>query len=369
MGSINLALNSALSGLLTSQQALSVVSNNLANVNNPDYNKKTVTEQSRVLAGTGAGVQIASITRSVNEGLNSTVRVASGDLNNLTTSGTFYTQLQNLFGQPSDASSISALMQNMQSAFSTLATSPNNDPSSAVQAATQAVNSLQSMTTQIQSLRSQADQQMGADVTTINTTLQNIANLNNQISTLTANGTSPSDLQDQRDAQLNTLSGYIDFTSFTRSDGSISLFTKGGTPLLDGKAVPLAHTSANVIQPQMNVAVGDLTGITANGIDITSQIGSGSLSALIDMRDNVLPNLQSQLDTLAQTTMTTLNQVNNRGVSYPSGGQSMTGTTTFTDPSAQTMSLSGGDTAIVLMDGTGNETASTTVNTLMQKYM
>ncbi|HLN25664.1 MAG TPA: flagellar hook-associated protein FlgK [Patescibacteria group bacterium] len=369
MSSINLALSSALSGLLTSQQALSVVSNNLANVNNPNYSAKSVTEQGRVLSGVGAGVQIASITRSVDEGLNKTVRTATGDLNDLTTSGTYYTQLQNLFGQPSDASSISSLIQNMQSAFSTLATSPNSDPSSAVQAATQAVNSLQSMTTQIQSLRSQSDQQMGADVATINTTLQNIANLNNQISTVTATGTSPADLEDQRDTQLNTLSGYMNFTSFTRPDGSISIYTTGGTPLLDGTTTTLAHTDSNIVDPQMTSAGGNLSGITANGIDITSQLTSGTLSALVDMRDNVLPNLQSQLDTLAQSTMTTLNQVNNRGTSYPSGGQSLTGATTFTSPNTQTMSLSGGDTAIVLMDGTGNETASTTVNTLMQKYM
>jgi flagellar hook-associated protein 1 FlgK len=369
MSSVNLALSSALSGLLTSQQALSVVSNNLANVNNPNYSRKTVTEQGRVLSGVGAGVEISSISRSVDEGLNSTVRVANGDLSNLTTEQKFYSQIQNMFGQPGDMSSISHLVQTMGSAFSTLATTPNGSAAGAVQAADDVVNSLQNMTTQIQSLRSQADQQMGTAVSAINTSLQNIANLNSQISTMTANGTSPDDLKDQRDTELNTLSGYMDFTSFTRSDGSISIFTKGGTPLLDGVPATIGHINANVIQPAMNVASGNLQGITANGIDITNQIGSGSLSALIDMRDNVLPNLQSQLDTLAQTTMTALNVVNNRGVSYPSGGQSMVGSKTFTDPASQTMSLSGGDTAVVLMDGTGKESASTTVNTLMQKYM
>ena len=367
--SVNLALNSALSGLLTSQQALSVVSNNLANVNNPDYSKKTVNLQERVLSGVGAGVEISTISRAVDEGLNSTIRTVNGTQSQLQTNDNFYTQLQNLFGQPGDTGSFAHRLQDLASAFDALAVNPNSSPAAAVQAATTVTTNLQSLTTNIQSLRQKADAQIGAAVVQVNASLTNINSLNEKISVLAAAGISTDDLKDQRDKELNTLSNYMDYTSFTRSDETVSLFTKTGTPLLDGTALPVAHSASTIIQPWMTQSSGNLAGITANGIDISNQISSGSLAALINLRDGILPNLQSQIDTLSQTLQQQINQINNQGVSFPSGGQSMTGTKTFSSPDTQKMSLTGGDTAVVLLAGDGSEQARTTVNTLMQSYL
>ncbi len=61
VGSISIALKNAVSGLQVTQSSLETVSNNIANVNNPDYNRKTVIQTSRCLAGRGAGVQVSSI--------------------------------------------------------------------------------------------------------------------------------------------------------------------------------------------------------------------------------------------------------------------------------------------------------------------
>ncbi len=102
-------------------------------------------------------------------------------------------------------------MQSLGNAFSSVANNPSGTPSMAVQAATNTTASLQSMSTQVQALREKADQQIGSTVDTINTTLQNIATLNSQISGNSAAGIDVSELQDQRDQQLNTLSQYINF--------------------------------------------------------------------------------------------------------------------------------------------------------------
>lgn len=373
---INLALNTALSGLLASQQALDTISNNIANLNNPNYDNKTVNLEERVLSGVGAGVQVSSITRDVNQALNDTLNSASGTLNALQSTSQYNTQIENMFGQPGSGSSISDLLQSLGNSFSTLANNANLSPSSTVEAAQTVTSSLQSMTTQLQGLRVQADQQISQDVGQVNTILQNIAGLNSQIATENVAGIDVSELEDQRDAQLTQLSSYINYTTFTRSDGTISIYTSQGTPLLDGVAQTLTHNSASQIEPQMTYAGGELQGITVSGPsieqegeDITGQLTGGAIGALIQLRDDSLPNLQNQIDTLGQTLQNGLNQLNNQGVSYPDGGQSFTGTTTFLDPSQQTITLSGGDTAIVLLNGDGTQKASTTLSLLMKQYL
>ena len=132
---INLALNTALSGLLASQQALNVISNNLSNINTPNYSKKTTNLEERVLAGQGAGVQIASISRAVDQALTNSLNAATGTLNSLQTISQFNTQIQNMFGNVGSGSSISDLLQTLGNAFGSVANNPSGTPSMAVQAA------------------------------------------------------------------------------------------------------------------------------------------------------------------------------------------------------------------------------------------
>ena len=373
----SLALNSALTGLLASQQALNVISSNLANINTPNYSKKTINLEQQVLAGQGAGVQVASITRAVNQALTNSLNAAQGTLQSLTSTSQFNTQIQNMFGNVGSGSSISDLMQSLGNAFNAVANNPSGSPSMAVEAATNATNSLQTMSTSIQTLRQQADQQIDKDVGIVNTTLQNISQLNSQISSNTAAGTDVSDLEDQRDGQLATLAKYVNFTTFTRSDGSLSVYTTQGTPLVDGAAQTVSFTPASTIQAQMTLQGGELSGVSVSGpnitggqaVDITGQLTGGDISGLLQMRDQTLPNIQSQLDTMASTLQTGLNALNNAGVSYPSGGQSFTGQTAFLNPATQNISLASGDTAITLFNGDGSEQSGTTLSLMMKQYL
>jgi flagellar hook-associated protein 1 FlgK len=96
---------------------------------------------------------------------------------------------------------------------------------------------------------------------------------------------------------------------------------------------------------------------------MTTQIRSGELKGLIEMRDTILPNLQDSLNALAGQVRDTVNEIHNRGVAFP-GLQQMTGSRAFTDPTTQTLSISG-DVAIVLFDGNGNEVVKTHLSQLV----
>ena len=117
----------------------------------------------------------------------------------------------------------------------------------------------------------------------------------------------------------------------------------------------------------MTHAGGEFSGIYSGSVqsanDMTTAIRSGELKGLIELRDGILPNLQSTMNTLAGQVRDTVNQVHNRGVAFP-GLQEMTGSRIFTNPANQRLSITG-DVAIVLLDGNGSAVAQTHLSDLL----
>jgi flagellar hook-associated protein 1 FlgK len=110
---------------------------------------------------------------------------------------------------------------------------------------------------------------------------------------------------------------------------------------------------------------GSIDGIRVNGVDITQDIRSGELKGLIELRDEVLPAQQAELDELASKLQDTINQIHNRGTSYPNMDSTMTGSRKFLDSSAQTLTLQNGDVTIGIFNADGTQNATTTLSTIM----
>lgn len=379
-GTITLALRTAQSGLLVNQQALDAISNNIANVNSPGYSRKVVNIEQRVVGGAGAGVQLSELTRVIDEGLLKSLRLETSTYQRLRVQQSYFERIQETFGAPGDNTSISHILNTFTAAMETLAVSPDKtlELSEFVRQGQEAALKLQAMTQTIQELRVQADAAIAADVTQINNLSAKIADLNDKIIRNKTVTNDVSDLRDQRDQALDELAGLIDIRYFYRGDGDAVVFTSAGRTLVDNVAFELSHSAASSITPTTTHAEGDIGGIYIGaklpGNDITNELAGGSLAGLVDLRDSTLTDLQSQIDELAAMLRDTVNQVHNQGVAFP-GLQSMTGTREFlvtTDPAntaSQTIKLdpTGGsdDVAIVLFDASGDQTAATTLNTIM----
>lgn len=378
--SLNLALSTALSGLLTSQQALASVSNNIANVNTEGYTRKTFNPESVVLAGYGAGVQAGNLTRHVEQGVLDDMRQAKGVYAQLTLTNDYMGRVQDIFGTPADNTSLSHVVNDLAEKFSTLAleTDKGNQADEVVRSGQEVAYKMNLMSQQVQSLRTDADQQISSVVGQINAILTNIDSLNDKISLASAtNNTSKADLLDKRDIQLTALSQLVDITYYERESGAVSVFTTAGTTLVDSQPNYLSHTALSSVQPWDSSGAGDFDGITVAGQDITKELRSGKLKGLVDVRDGELVNLQSQIDELSKTMMTQINQVHNRGTSYPMMQSEYTGTRTFL--SSETAPGSGvyttnqriqinsnnADTAIVIFNADGSQKASTTLRNII----
>ncbi|MBV5325129.1 MAG: flagellar hook-associated protein FlgK, partial [Rhodospirillaceae bacterium] len=80
------------------------------------------------------------------------------------------------------------------------------------------------------------------------------------------------------------------------------------------------------VSSSITYASGGFDAITLDNADITNQISSGTLAALVNQRDLVLTNAQAELDNLASTLSSALNACSNQG-SASTPQRSLTGST------------------------------------------
>lgn len=358
--SLNLALTSAISGLSTAQAGLDVISNNIANVNTEGYSRKVFVPQSVVLAGNGAGVQIGDIINYVDQNLLKDTRTARSSVGLLATTSSYYKRIQDTFGSLQSNSSISNQINTLQQEFSTLTTSPEtvSQQLAAIQAGKSVADGLANMSKTLQTLRLNADREIEAAMAQSNSYMQNISSLNDQIAFNQATNKQTEDLEDKRDVALNKLSELLDIRYFKNANGSMTVFTSDGTTLVESRPIQMSHVALNQVAPNSSYAGGDFNGIFAGVRDITTSIRSGKLKSLIDMRDSVLPDMQAQIDQLAKSLKEQVNQVHNRGTSFPSMINNITGSRTFADSSQQTLTFSGSEPSIMLYGTDGEEIAS-----------
>ncbi len=367
MGGITSALQSASSGLLVNQKALGFLSQNIANANTEGYSRRIITQKSVTLNGVPAGVRLGEINRAIDNNLLKRVRDEMSELNFLTSKSPFFDRLQEAFGSPGNNTSLSHILEKFQNSAELLSATPNRsvEQGNFVRQAENVFKNLRDLSNLAQDLRLRADQDITNLVTELNRLVQDVDQSNDDIISIRSIGSDTSELEDARDNSLDRIAEILEIQTFSRNDGDVVVFTKSGKTLVDTIPPAITHTAAAVITPTATVSGGEIDGIfvgpRANlSNDITADLNRGGiLGGLVDIRDNVLPNLQSQLDELAAELQTTINQVHNRGVAFP-GYQSFEGTRVFNLNSTANITPqfsidANDDTVFVLLDGAGNQ--------------
>ncbi|MGB0671882.1 MAG: flagellar hook-associated protein FlgK, partial [Rhodospirillales bacterium] len=370
-GDLTLALRTAQSGLLTNQAALDAVANNIANVNTVGYSRKVVQLEQRVVSGSGAGVQLSEVNRSIDEGLLKSVRKAASDLRELDVQESYWERIQQQFGQPGENTSISHIIAEYQAALESLAANPSDtfELSETVRQGYEIAIKFQDMTDEIQTLRQIADAEIGDVVEIINARASEIAQLNDDIVRNGAVNADVTDLKDQRDLKIDEMAELIDISYFYRSDGQVVIFTTAGRTLVDNENPGVTHAVASTVVPTATHSGGGFSpiyvGAAIGSNDMTTEIRGGKLAGLIDLRDDVLPDLQYQIDELATELRDAINQVHNRGTAFP-GLTSYSGTREFVDSGTSTITWGGTtDTRLVVTDASGDQVGTTTMRTLL----
>ncbi len=249
------------------------------------------------------GVQLNAIMRSVDKNLirDTMKQVSVSGGSSVTTS--FLSRIQSFHGASEAESSISARIGKLADAFSTLSSSPDSTVllNSTLNEAQQVADTFNKYSQMMIDMRNETEDKISAAVTVVNANLESIAALNRQIQTLTAQGKSAADLEDQRDAAVRSVSQYIEVSTFTDSNNKLTVMTQQGQTLADGTARQLFFSNGNLGHTSSypsgasGLYIGD-----AGGTEIPQGRIGGEMGALFTLRDTTLPTYQAQMDEMAQ---------------------------------------------------------------------
>lgn len=305
--SITSALSSALSGLTATSRQAEAVASNVANAVTPGYARREVSLTSLSLGGSGQGVAITGTTRQVDRFLIDDRRVAQAAAGDRDVRAEFLKQMEKVFGDPTDAGSLSARIAAFDTALMEAASRPESEGRLAAAADTARLlaQTLNQASDTVQAERLRADGQIALAVDDLNSALRQVRELNNQITNLTGAGRDASALLDQRQQIVDSIAQIVPIRELERDNGQIALMTTGGAMLLDGKESVLEFTPVNTLVPEMTQASGGLSGLTLNGRPMstageTSLVLGGTLAGLFAVRDELAVQGQARLDAVAR---------------------------------------------------------------------
>lgn len=303
--SLSGALSNAMSGLIANARATTVISSNVANALNENYGRRDVSLSANATQTSG-GVIVAQVTRNADPILAFQKRMARADHSAASAHATFQKDLEQLVGSVDTTGSLAAKL----TAFQTALLSAEADPSSQTRlrnvsfAADAFASGLRAASDGIVALRTASDASIGQKVADMNAGLVQLQHLNERIMTARHLGQDMHGLLDQRDATLESLSGFVPLHVVERDSGAIAVFTTQGRTLLDDRAVTLEFNTTPNVLPHMNVSNGLLSKITVDGktLDIpgSAMMDGGELGALFTIRDATAPLASGQLDAIAR---------------------------------------------------------------------
>lgn len=342
---LGLALENSLTGMRASQSALSVISHNIANANTQGYSRQIVQQSAQYTEGVGSGVKIEDVTRNIDRYLRRSILSQTSTFQRADTLTAYHDRIQVMLGQPGANNSLDESVTEFFTTLQQTAQTPESASfrSNAVNAGRGLANQVADLAFRLEDLRYQADQEIHQSVQTINDTVRRLDQVNVALASASVLNTSKAGLEDERDGMLATLSEYFDITTFFEESGAVNVFIGNGVALVDGvrrevrySPVPSADNFANNTPlSQYELVTYDNSGrvagtpmplISAGTSDsVTTILNGGSLKGLQQIRDEIIPNILSQLDTLAAGIRDKINAIHNDGSAFPPP-TSLTGT-------------------------------------------
>ncbi|EPD36166.1 flagellar hook-associated protein FlgK [Delftia tsuruhatensis] len=319
-------LNVGSRALMANQIALQTTGHNIANVNTAGYSRQSVAFQTSPGQNMGSGyigngVDVNTILRNFNELLNRQAATASAVSAADSARATSLAQMQEVFS--GGKTGLGAAITDMMNSFGDVAGAPT-DPS-ARQVALTRMNELaarfRSASAQLDELDYSAKQQMGNDVTVVNSLAGQVATLNAQISRSIASGQTPNDLLDQRDQLVRNINKYVQTSQIPADDGTISLFVGGSQPLVLGSSSAQLTLKEATEFPGSGKMALYFQQPGGQSVELTpSMLGGGEIAGLLQFQGSDLTEGRNLLGRMALAIGDTLNQQNNLGLTL--SGQS-----------------------------------------------
>ena len=310
MGGLNATFNIGVQALDAAQAALDATSNNIANVNTPGYTEEVaqLSEAPLNQSGndiTGGGVTMDGIQSVQDELLNLQIQQQTSSQSSANTESASLQQIQTYF--TTTGTDIASALTTFSSSLAALSASPTSTATqqSVLSAGQNLAQAFNTTANGLSSAQSSANGLVTTSVAQINELTQQIAKLNGQVEQLTNSGQNASSAEDQLNAAVQQLSGLTGI-SVTQSKSGDTIMTGNGTPLVMGnQSFTLQTTTGSDGFQQV---------LDSNGSNITSTLQGGQLGGAIQLRDQTIPGMLSQLNSLASQFSSSFNSAQTQGL-------------------------------------------------------
>ncbi len=317
--SLYVALNTAVSGLFANQRAIAATSENIANVNTPNFSRREAHFETDAIPNQFAGVDVSIVRAAVDRFLQGAAFGGAADAASATAIAEALSRIEASLGAPGENISFANRLDEAFAALTQLSANPSSTAAKAdaLQALDAAFDAFSRTAGAIAAESDAALGRLTQDIARANALLDEIYRLNQVV----ANSAGAADLLDQR---LSELSSLLSITVTRGDDGRVEVATRGGTVLANSAGFTA-----------LGVAAGPPTAITLSAVDpdtgtaslLSSDIGagiaSGEIRGLLNLRNVELPRLSLLVEATARGVANQLNAVYagnvGTGATTPSG--------------------------------------------------
>jgi flagellar hook-associated protein 1 FlgK len=313
MSGLSAALNSGKTGLFTNQKLIEVAGNNISNVNTPGYSRQRgeisslpTLEINGFFIGTGSKVE--SITREHNIFITRQIWAKNATLGEESAKSIPMTELENIFNLSEQ--NLAAEIDRFFDAWQELATNPSGqiERDIVMQYGDQLTNAFHETALGLDRIRQNINNTFVSKIDAINLKLLQVAELNRRIADIEATGQTANAYHDQRDILLQKLSNSLGVQSYKENNGMVTVQLPGGMPLVQlDEALTLEA-----------VRVGQDLQFQLRYNNTTLELGlnnfGGEFKGLLSSRDEIIPYLNSTLDSMAYNLVNEVNTQHLAGV-------------------------------------------------------
>lgn len=307
----------ALSGLNAAQAGLLTTSHNVSNASTPGYSRQEIRQEANRPQYTGGGfigrgVEVTNVVRAYNDFLEKSLLSAE------TTQGylqTMQQQMNVLDGIVADPTvGLSPAVQDFFKGVQNTTSNPASVPSRQqfISLANTLASRYQQINDRLQEVRQGVNNEISATVSQINAYATKLADLNNQIGSVSGTGKTPNDLLDQRDAVLEELNKLVKVTTIPLDDGTLNVVIGNGQSLVLGGVASKFNAVPGLTDPQ-NLEVSFSQGLMDVPIP-ASLLTGGKLTSLLNFRTNSLDLAQNSLGRVAIGMARTFNEQHRLGI-------------------------------------------------------
>ncbi|UCF15623.1 MAG: flagellar hook-associated protein FlgK, partial [Phycisphaerales bacterium] len=303
-----------ISGFKAIQQTFATIGNNIANAATEGYHRQRVNLVPARMVTTGdvlhgGGVDIAGVSRMIDSLLQQEILREQSSLEQISQELTTLRTVENAFGELTGTEGLSSAIDEFLNAMQDLSTHPSEIiwQNQAVAAAEKMASKFRTMGEFLAALETQIQMQADNIAGQINTLTTQIAELNYQIGTEERVGGQANNLRDQRHQLIVELSKLVGVETQEHEYGVVHV-NAGAIPLV-------TDTSPMDIEVGLTAATGGSLGVSAVGAyNYDTTIQGGQLGGLLALKNTLVSNTRTSLDTLAAEIMKQVHQYHVQGV-------------------------------------------------------